>query len=239
MTQTGMTRVGRMQAGQTRAGTLLAGVTLALLGMAGSAVAAPGFTTDGVNLRAGPGLDYPPVVPLPPGTPTEIYGCLPGWSWCDVAAEGARGWVAGSRLQVFYGDQRVLLPYYAPRIGLPVIGFNFGDYWGHNYRDRPWFADRDRWGGNRGRPPGPGPGYGPGPGRGPGPAGYGPGGYGPGGYGPGGYGPGGPPPGPRGPGGPEFEHGPRGPEGGPPGREGPGPRPDYDRRGPDGGPPPR
>ncbi|HEY8614523.1 MAG TPA: hypothetical protein VIL69_24945 [Roseomonas sp.] len=68
------------------------------------------------------------------------------------------------------------LPQYAPRVGLPVVTFSFGDYWRDHYRDRSWYAERDRWGGPPPRaawrepPPHPGPGWrgGPPPDRGPG-----------------------------------------------------------------------
>ncbi|MFC0407411.1 SH3 domain-containing protein [Roseomonas elaeocarpi] len=211
------------------------------------ALAAPGFATGNVNLRAGPGTAYPQVTVLGAGQPVEIFGCLEGYNWCDVGANGTRGWVAGSYLQYVYEGQRVLVPDYGPRIGLPIVGFAFGDYWGRYYRGRSWYADRDRWGGPpppprpdwRGGPPG-GPPGGPGwhggppggPAGGPGWRGGPPGG--PPGGGPGwehGPGPGGPGRGPGpanfgGPGGPRGE-GPGGPRG-----EGPGGGP----RGPDGGP---
>ena len=30
-------------------------------------------------------------------------------------------------------------------IGIGIIGFMLYDYWGDQYRDRPWYHDRDRW----------------------------------------------------------------------------------------------
>ena len=206
------------------------------------ALAAPGFATGNVNLRAGPGTGYPQVTVLAAGQPVEIFGCLEGYNWCDVGANGTRGWVAGSYLQYIYEGQRVLVPDYGPRSGVPIVGFAFGDYWGRYYRGRSWYADRDRWGGpppppRGGPPPGPGwhggppggPGWrggppgGPagGPGWGPGPANFGgprgpEGRGGPGGpRGLGGEGPGGGPGGQRGPGGPGGPHGPGEGQGGP------------------------
>ncbi|WP_282615030.1 SH3 domain-containing protein [Roseomonas gilardii] len=151
------------------------------LGVAAPALAAPGYATGNVNLRAGPGPSYPRVAMIAAGAPVEIFGCLDGYNWCDVGVGGARGWVAGSYLQYAYQGQRVLVPEYGPRIGVPIIGFDFGDYWGRYYRGRPWYSVHDRWGGppppphRPGPPPGwhgrpPGPGWGP-PGRPPGPEG--------------------------------------------------------------------
>ena len=126
-----------------------------------AALAAPGVVTGtGVNLRAGPGVDYPLVASLPPGTGAEIYGCLPGWTWCDVAVNGPdgslRGWAAGPRLQVVYDEQPGYLEQYGPALGLPLIGFSVDNYWDRYYRGQPWYGSEGRWRGDHG----PGPGYG-------------------------------------------------------------------------------
>jgi uncharacterized protein YraI len=136
--------------------TLPAAAAALVLGLSGPASAAPGFATGAVNLRAGPGTNYPQVLVVPAGAPVEIFGCVEGWNWCDVAFGEVRGWVSGNYLQYAYEGRRVPLPDYAPRVGVPIITFSFGDYWGSHYRGRPWYADRDRWGGppsHRGPPP--------------------------------------------------------------------------------------
>ncbi|ATR22596.1 putative membrane spanning protein [Roseomonas mucosa] len=214
--------------------TMALGLGLGLaLGVVAPASAAPGYATGDVNLRAGPGTAYPRVAMIGAGAPLEIFGCLDGYNWCDVGAGGMRGWVSGSYLQYAYQGRRVLIPEYGPRIGVPIVTFDFGDYWGRYYRGRPWYSPHDRWGGpppppyRPGPPPGPPPGWYGHPGGGPGGAGWERPGHPPGpGYGPGpGAGPGGGPgPRPGRPPGPEWErHGPGGPDG--------------ERRGP-GGPPP-
>ena len=225
---------------------------LALAALAGTANATPGYVVQGINMRAGPGVDYPWIASLPPGTQTEIFGCLDGFTWCDVAAVGARGWVAGVGLNVLYGQQPEPLLTYGPQV-IPFIGFDFNNYWGSYYRGRPWFSGVDRW---HGGPPGRfdhgpggfdhgGPGYGRGPGfdrgsgfdhgagsdRGPGfdhGGGFAGPGRGPGGFDHpgGGYGgPGGRPGGPigPGPGGPNRGGAPGGQRPGPEGHGGPGP----------------
>lgn len=126
---------------------LLIGLTV--LGQPAQAV--PGYVDQPINLRAGPGTDYPWIASLPQGTPTEIFGCLPGWSWCDVATEGLRGWVAGPGLQLVYDAQDVPLEGYGAQLGLPLIGFDFGNYWGRYYRGRSWYSQVDRWHGQPGR----------------------------------------------------------------------------------------
>ncbi len=150
-----------------------AGMTLAGLALAATAaMAAPGFVTQNINMRAGPGIDYPLVAQLPQGTQAEIFGCLPGWSWCDVGVQDLRGWVAGPGLQLVYDDQPEPLAGYGIAAGLPLIGFDVDRYWGRYYRGRPFYHDEDRFRGERfhGGPPGGFHGHdeGPGPGRGPG-----------------------------------------------------------------------
>lgn len=107
-----------------------------------AAEAANGYTTGNVNMRAGPGVQYPRILVLPAGAPVTIYGCLQGYSWCDVAAYHERGWVSSRYLDSFYDDRRVYVPY-QPRVRLPIISFEFG-YWDRWYSNRPWYRDR-RW----------------------------------------------------------------------------------------------
>jgi uncharacterized protein YraI len=110
-----------------------------------SAFAADGYVTGTVNLRAGPDSSYPSVAMLNAGTPVAINGCVDGWSWCDVSVRDDRGWVAGNFLQEEYQGQRVLISDYGVRIGVPVVSFVFGAYWGEHYRNRSWYGQRERW----------------------------------------------------------------------------------------------
>ncbi|MGA0561639.1 SH3 domain-containing protein [Ancylobacter sp. VNQ12] len=205
-----------------------------LLALGGSAFAQErGYVTTNVNLRAGPGTVYPVVVILEGGTPLGIYGCIDDYSWCDVDWRGYRGWIAAQYLGYDYRGRRVDFYDYAPTIGVPIVAFSFGDYWGRYYRGRPWYSTYDRWG-----PPPPrgygGPPHG-GPGYGPPPPGYGHGGWNNGGWNngrppQGGGNWGGPPPG----GGPGWNNGGWNNGGGrPPQGQPPQPRP------PQGGPPPQ
>lgn len=97
------------------------------------------YTTGNVNMRAGPSVDYPRVTTVPAGSRVQLYGCLQGWSWCDVSWRGIRGWLAGTYLQVAYNDRRYLVPQGGVYLGVPFIGFEMDNYWGSYYRDRPWY----------------------------------------------------------------------------------------------------
>ena len=98
-----------------------------------SAFAQSVFTTQAVNMRAGPDRAFPLVTWLRPGTPVNVIGCINGWRWCDVIAGGWRGWVYSRYLS-------------GPiRSRAPVITFSVGSYWGTHYRGRPWYSSQSSW----------------------------------------------------------------------------------------------
>ena len=109
------------------------------------AQAVPAYVVADISLQAGPDTEYPSITELPAGTEVALQGCLDDWSWCDVISGNDRGWVAGSFLEEEYENRRVYVVDYGPRIGIPVVSFSLGVYWEHNYRNRPWFAERERW----------------------------------------------------------------------------------------------
>lgn len=158
---------------------LAAGLSLSATGALAQSEA---YTSEPVDLYAGPSGEYPVVTELGPNVPVTVMGCVSDYSWCDVAMPGLRGWVYAAYLTYPYQGDYVPLAGYGAAIGLPVVAFSIGAYWGSFYRDRPWYGQRDHWAhvpspGYGGHPPGPPPGVrgGPqgGPGRPPGPQGYG------------------------------------------------------------------
>lgn len=114
---------------------------LIMLGLSPAALAAPGYATDNVNLRAGPSTSYPAVTTIAAGSSVNIHGCLSGYSWCDVTWRHNRGWVSSHFLQARYQSRRVRVVEAAP----PIISFNFSTYWSNNYRHRSFYRDRTRW----------------------------------------------------------------------------------------------
>lgn len=162
---------------------LAAGLSLTATGALAQSEA---YTSEPVDLYAGPSGDYPVVTELGPNVPVTVMGCVSDYSWCDVAMPGMRGWVYAGYLTYPYQGGYVPLTSYGATIGLPIVAFSIGAYWGSFYRDRPWYGERDHWAhvpppGYGGHPPGPppfvhgGPQGGPqgGPGRPPGPQGGG------------------------------------------------------------------
>ncbi|QGZ63258.1 SH3 domain-containing protein [Paraburkholderia acidisoli] len=128
------------------------GVVFAGLGsLAGMLAAQPAlaqsqaFTSTTVNVYAGPGGDYPVVAQVSGGVSLAVMGCVAGYSWCDVSLPNLRGWVYGSYLSYPWQGQRVPVPSYGATIGLPIVTFSLGAYWGNFYRDRPWYGNQGRW----------------------------------------------------------------------------------------------
>ena len=118
-----------------------------------AAAAQQAFTRGSVNLRAGPSSSYPLVATLMPGQPLQVMGCTAGYAWCDVVLpDGLRGWAYAGSLDYAYEEQHMPLATYGAVIGVPIVTFAIGSYWGDYYRDRPWYSQPRWWGG---RPPPP------------------------------------------------------------------------------------
>ncbi|HEU4475185.1 MAG TPA: DUF6600 domain-containing protein [Methyloceanibacter sp.] len=127
---------------------------LLILAAAAPATAQParpnGYPVTNVNLRAGPGTYYPVITVVPTHAPISILGCLGDYMWCDVLFGGNRGWMRSIYLKKWYQGYYYGLGDYAPRLGIRVVAFDIGPYWDSNYRERPFYRDRGRWGGNYG-----------------------------------------------------------------------------------------
>jgi len=113
--------------------------------LATTASAQSAYTTQDVNVRAGPGRDYPLVAWLAPGTQVAVVGCLNTWKWCDVIVGSNRGWVYARFLASPYQNQNVPIISGGATIGLPIVTFSIVPYWNSYYRGRPWYSNRPHW----------------------------------------------------------------------------------------------
>jgi len=135
-----------------------------LLVFCATALADNALTTESADLYAGPDDAYPIVAQLDSNMPIQVMGCLDDWSWCDVVAEGTRGWMYAPDITYAYEGGYVPLYTYAPSLGIAVVPFSVDLYWDRYYHGRPWYREREEWA-HRGihhrRPEGPPPSAGP------------------------------------------------------------------------------
>jgi uncharacterized protein YraI len=122
---------------------VLAGSAALLLPL--SAAAQNAIITQPAQLFAGPAPDYPVIAAVHPGLEVSVIGCLADYMWCDVMLQdGLRGWAYGPSLAYGWMGNALPVPDYGPSLGIPLVTFFVGDYWGRHYRHQPWF-DEYRW----------------------------------------------------------------------------------------------
>jgi len=112
--------------------------------LAAPAIAADGSTSEGAQLQAGPGIEYPEVMRLAPNLTITIHGCARAWDWCDVEWRGNRGWAPAHTL-AYHVEDRLLPVAGYKHVGVPEVEFNLAEYWEAHYRQRPWYPDRKEW----------------------------------------------------------------------------------------------
>uniref|UniRef100_UPI0025F216E3 SH3 domain-containing protein n=1 Tax=Phreatobacter sp. TaxID=1966341 RepID=UPI0025F216E3 len=138
----------------------------------GAALAQDAVTTGAVNLRAGPGTQFPRVTTLPAGAGVDITSC--SGAWCRVVYRGITGFVSRNLLDedsvVVAPPRRIYVEppvYVRPRIYVeppfyadPPFYPSYRPGWRPPYRyDRPGFGPRPGWHGGGGGRPGHGPGW--------------------------------------------------------------------------------
>ncbi|GAG06032.1 unnamed protein product, partial [marine sediment metagenome] len=85
-----------------------------------SVFAADAYVNADVNLRSGPGTEYPAVTVVPRWTGLQVQGCVEGYSWCDVLVGADRGWIYAQYLQfVQNNNETVYLDGNGPQLGIP------------------------------------------------------------------------------------------------------------------------
>jgi len=117
----------------------------AMLSPAGASAQVSAVTTQAVNLRAGPDRAFPLVAWLPAGAPVNVVGCTDAWRWCDVVWGFNRGWIFARFLSTPLQNQPTVIFNAGPTLGVPLIDFSVGNYWGAHYRNRPWWHNRNHW----------------------------------------------------------------------------------------------
>lgn len=91
--------------------------TLLLPAVAGAllALSVPSFAETAVsaatdlNVRAGPGPQYPVIGVIDAGQSTVLRGCLENSKWCSISDSGGEGWVYADYLVGDFGGQDIVL----------------------------------------------------------------------------------------------------------------------------------
>jgi uncharacterized protein YraI len=101
---------------------LLSAMAGALALMGGTALAeTPVSATADLNVRAGPGPQYPVIGVLAAGQSATLSGCLQGSKWCTIAEAGGQGWIYSDYVTADFGGRTVVLTERPPDAGIAVV----------------------------------------------------------------------------------------------------------------------
>jgi len=101
--------------------TAFLGATLGAILIAGPAFAIPGYSTAHLNLRTGPGTQYPVAGMMEYNVRSEITGCLADYSWCAVTVAGLTGWASAEYLVVDQNGSILQVDEQGAATGIPVV----------------------------------------------------------------------------------------------------------------------
>ena len=106
----------------------------ALLAMTGAALAdTPVSAVTDLNVRAGPGPQYPVIGVLAAGQSATLNGCIEGSKWCTIAEAGGKGWVYSDYVTGDFGGSRVVLTRRPADAGVAVVAPPTDDLYSDNY----------------------------------------------------------------------------------------------------------
>ncbi len=105
---------------------------------------ADGKLASAVQMRSGPGDEFPAVTRLAKNLNVDIHGCLKSWDWCDVSWRGNRGWVPAEAIDYRRGAERVSVREHGSELGVPEVTFQINSYWDDHYNNQLFYGDRER-----------------------------------------------------------------------------------------------
>lgn len=101
---------------------LLAGAMLAAsVGMAQAQTVAT--TVNDLNVRSGPGPQYPSLGLATRGSSVALDGCIEGSRWCRVDVNGMRGWAYAQYLEVEQAGSPMVVEEHSADLGIPVVTY--------------------------------------------------------------------------------------------------------------------
>ncbi|GHF46657.1 DUF1236 domain-containing protein [Seohaeicola zhoushanensis] len=83
--------------------------TAVLLALAAPASALTANATTDLNLRAGPGAQYPVEGVIQTADAVDVQGCIAGSEWCKVMYDGKEGWAHSAYLTASYQAKPVVV----------------------------------------------------------------------------------------------------------------------------------
>jgi uncharacterized protein YraI len=92
----------------------------ALLANPASAVTAYS-PTGHLNVRSGPGFQYPVVGEMQQNVPAAVTGCIQDYTWCGVALGGVTGWASAEYLVTDAGGKPTNLQVSGAQLGIPIV----------------------------------------------------------------------------------------------------------------------
>ena len=101
---------------------LIPAVAGALVAMSGAALAdtAVSAVTD-LNVRAGPGPQYPVIGVLAAGQSATLNGCIENSKWCTIAEANGQGWVYSDYVTADFGGNAVVLTRRPADAGITIV----------------------------------------------------------------------------------------------------------------------
>jgi uncharacterized protein YraI len=90
--------------------------------MASPASAVTAYSPTGhLNVRSGPGFQYPVVAQMAPNEPAAVTGCISNYTWCGVAIGGVTGWASAEYLVTDAGGKLTNLQVSGAQLGIPIV----------------------------------------------------------------------------------------------------------------------
>ena len=90
--------------------------------MASPASAVTAYSPPGhLNVRSGPGFQYPVVAQMAPNEPAAVTGCISNYTWCGVAIGGMTGWAPAEYLVTDAGGKLTNLQVSGAQLGIPIV----------------------------------------------------------------------------------------------------------------------
>lgn len=101
---------------------LFPAVAGALVAMSGAAFAdTPVSAVTDLNVRAGPGPQYPVIGVLAAGQSATLNGCIENSKWCTIAEANGQGWVYSDYVTADFGGNAVVLTRRPADAGITVV----------------------------------------------------------------------------------------------------------------------